>query len=63
MFSDPQLVTGIGILVSGYTQITCSLSTYYWQVIVYLAWFSSLTYLTTLTALRAFFCKQLMLAY
>ena len=63
MFSDQQLITGIGILVSGYTQITCSLSTYHWQVVVYLAWFSSLTHLTTLTALRAFFRKQPMLAY
>ena len=29
MFSDQQLVTGIGILVSGYTQINCALSTYH----------------------------------
>jgi hypothetical protein len=63
MYSDQQLVTGIGILVSGYSQITCSLSTYHWQVIVYLAWFSSLTHLTTLTALRAFFRSQPTLAY
>jgi hypothetical protein len=63
MFSDQQLVTGIGILVSGYTQINCALSTYHWQIVVYLAWFSSLTHLTTLTALRAFFRDQLTLAY
>ena len=63
MFSDQQLVTGIGILVSGYTQISCSLSTYHWQIVVYLAWFSSLTHLTTLTALREFFRKQPTLAY
>src|SRR5450756_2077760 len=50
MFSDQQLVTGIGILVSGYTQLHCSLSIYHWQIIVYLAWFSSLTHMTTLTA-------------
>ena len=63
MFSDQQLVTGIGILVSGYTQLPCSLSAYHWQVVVYLAWFSSLTHLTTLTALRAFFRSQPTLAY
>jgi hypothetical protein len=63
MFSDQQLVTGIGILVSGYTQINCALSTYHWQIVVYLAWFSSLTHLTTLTALRTFFRDQLTLAY
>lgn len=28
MFSDQQLVTGIGILASGYSQINCALSTY-----------------------------------
>lgn len=57
MFSDQQLVTDIGILVSGFTQLLCSLSAYHWQVIVDLAWFSSLPHLTTLTALRAFFSQ------
>jgi hypothetical protein len=63
MFSDQQLVTGIGILVSGYTQLSCSLSTYHWQIVVYLAWFSSLTHLTTLTALREFFRENPTLSY
>jgi hypothetical protein len=63
MFSDQQLVTGIGVLVSGYSQIPCALSTYHWQIVVYLAWFSSLTHLTTLTALRSFFRRQPILAY
>jgi hypothetical protein len=63
MFSDQQLVTGIGILVSGYTQLPCSLSAYHWQVIVHLARFSSLTHLTTLTALQVFFFKYHILAY
>jgi hypothetical protein len=36
-FSDQQLVTGIGMLVSGYTQLHCSLSLYHWQIVVYLA--------------------------
>ena len=63
MFSDQQLITGIGILVSGYTQIECSLSIYHWEMVAYLAWFSSLTHLTTLTAIRMFFRKQPTLAY
>ena len=55
MFSDQQLVTGIGILASGYAQLSCGLSSFHWQIIVYLAWFSSLTHLTTLTVLRQYF--------
>jgi hypothetical protein len=63
MFSDQQLVTGISILVSGYSQLRCGLSTYHWQIVVYLAWFASLTHLTTLTALRQFFRRTPILAY
>lgn len=55
MFSDQQLVTGIALLISGYAQLRCGLSFYHWQMIVYLAWFSSLTHLTTLTILRQYF--------
>lgn len=55
MFSDQQLVTGIALLISGYAQLRCGLSSYHWQMIVYLAWFSSLTHLTTLTILRQYF--------
>ena len=58
MFSDQQLVTGIAILVSGYAQLPCGLSSYHWQMIVYLAWFSSLTHLTTLTVLRQYFRRN-----
>ena len=63
MFSGQQLVTGIGILVSGYSQVHCSLLIYHWQIVVYLAWFSSPTHLTTLTAMRMFFREQPTLAY
>ena len=55
MFSDQQIVTGIALLISGYAQITSGLSIYHWQIVVYLAWFSSLTHLTTLTFLRQYF--------
>ena len=55
MFSDQQLVTGLALLISGYVQLRCGISSYHWQTITYLAWFSSLTHLTTLTVLRQYF--------
>lgn len=55
MFSDQQIITGIAILISGYSQLPCGISIYHWQIVVDLAWFSSLTHLTTMTALRRFF--------
>lgn len=58
MFSDQQSVTGIAILASGYAQLSCGLSVYHWQMTVYLAWFSSLTHLATLTVLRQYFRKN-----
>jgi len=50
---DLQIFAGISILISGYIQLPCGLSCYHWQVIVYLAWFSTLTHLSCLTFLRA----------
>lgn len=50
--SDIQIITGISIIVSGAAQLKCGISTYQWQVLVYLAWFSSLTNLSCLTLLR-----------
>ena len=55
MFSDQQLVTGLALLISGFVQLRCGISSYHWQTIIYLAWFSSLTHLTTLTVLRQYF--------
>lgn len=52
--SDQQLMTGVAILISGYSQLQCSLSMFHWQIIVYLAWFSSMTHLSTLTFLRRY---------
>lgn len=54
-FSDLQVVTGIAILISGYTQLRCGLPAYHWQLVVDLAWFSAITHLTTLTCLRRYF--------
>ena len=55
MFSDQQIVTGIALLASGFSQLPTGLDAYHWQIVVYLAWFSSFTHLTTLTVLRSYF--------
>ena len=55
MFSDQQLVTGLAILGSALAQLNRGISSYHWQIIVYLAWFSSFTHLSLLTVLRAYF--------
>ena len=57
-FSDQQSITGTAILVSGYSQLACGLAIYHWQVTVDLAWFSSVTHLTTLTCLRHYFHRR-----
>lgn len=57
-FGDQQIVTGIAILVSAYTQISCGLQVYHWQIAVDLAYFSSITHLTTLTCLRGYFRER-----
>ena len=58
LFSDQQIVTGIALLASGYSQLPSGLDAYHWQIVVYLAWFSSFTHLTTLTVLRNYFQKN-----
>lgn len=58
IMSDFQLVTGFAVLLSGYTQLRCGISTYHWQRIVKLAWFSSITHLCCLTFLRDYFCQN-----
>ena len=57
-FSDQQVITGIAILISGYSQLQYGLAVYYWQLTVDLAWFSSITHLTTLTCLRYYFQER-----
>lgn len=54
-FSDTQIITGIAILLCGYIQLPLGISTYHWQVVVSLAWFSSLTHLLTLSSLHGYF--------
>lgn len=56
--SDFQLVTGLSILISGFTQLDTGISAYHWQRLVQLAWFSSVTHLCCLTALRNYFRRN-----
>ncbi|KAK4164070.1 hypothetical protein QBC43DRAFT_353749 [Cladorrhinum sp. PSN259] len=51
---DIQILTGLGILLSGYIDLFCFISAYHWQLIVYLAWFSNLTHMACLVALRGY---------
>ena len=51
--SDQQLVTGLAILVAGYTD-RCSRSIYHFRIISALGWFSSTTHLSTLAVLRPY---------
>lgn len=55
---DLQRVTGFSIMISGFVQLHCGLATYYWLVILELAWFSSLTHLSCLTLLRTYFVNH-----
>lgn len=61
-FSDQQCITGIAILLSGYSQLSLRninpITVYNWQIAVDLAWFSSITHLTTLTCLRHYFRRR-----
>ncbi|KAI0395150.1 hypothetical protein F5Y17DRAFT_217543 [Xylariaceae sp. FL0594] len=51
---DIQLLTGFGILISGYNALECGLSAYHWQVVVFLAWFTCVTHMIGLTTLRRY---------
>lgn len=62
-FSDIQLLTAVAILLCGYIQLPTNLSIYYWEIMIDLAWFSSLTHLATLTTLRGYFRERPQLAY
>ena len=60
-FSDQQCIIGIAILLSGYSQFSNlqkPMTIYNWQISVDLAWFSSVTHLTTLTCLRHYFRQR-----
>ncbi len=57
-FSDLQIVTGIAILSAGYSQLHRGIISFDWQILVYAAWFSSVTHLTTLTMIRHYFQRR-----
>lgn len=53
VFSDQQLLTGLAILVAGYTQVRGqNLSVYHWRSVINLAWLSSTVHLMSLSVLR-----------
>lgn len=56
--SDLQLLSGLSLLISGFTQLPCGLSAYHWQKLVYLVWFASITHLACLTLLCRYFTKH-----
>lgn len=51
---DIQAITGISILIGGFICLDESLSAHHWELIVNLAWFSSITHLSGLTVLRRY---------
>jgi hypothetical protein len=55
ILSDTQLVTGLGILIAGYSQLKCGISAYHWQIMVFVAWFASFSFLSAMTFLEGYF--------
>lgn len=51
-FGDQQLVTGFSVLVAGFLQLRRGLEIFHWHSVVNQAWFSTVTHLVTLTAIR-----------
>ena len=49
--SDQQLVTGLAILITGYSE-RCSITAYHFTIVSALAWLSSTTHLSTLAVLQ-----------
>ena len=54
--SDQQLITGLAILFAGFCK-TSSMSTYHFNIVASLAWFSSVTHLATLGVLRTYLIR------
>lgn len=54
-FGDTQILTGIAILLGAFIQLPHGISSYHWQVVVSLAWFSTLTHLLALKSQRHVF--------
>ncbi|KAF3001832.1 hypothetical protein E8E13_003819 [Curvularia kusanoi] len=56
--SDYQLITGLAVLISAYSQLNSGISTLQWDRVIDLAWFSSITHLCCLTFLRDYFVQN-----
>lgn len=52
---DVQIATGISILGSGFASLNGDMSNFHWEIMVNLAWFSCVTHLSGLVALRTYF--------
>lgn len=57
-FCDVQIITGLGILVSGYLFLGHNLSAHHWKIVVYLAWFSNVTHQAALMFLRGYLTRH-----
>ena len=54
ILGDLNVVTGIGILIAGYTQLKCGISAYHWQIMVFIAWFASFSFVSAMTFLQGY---------
>ncbi|KAH8679301.1 hypothetical protein BGZ61DRAFT_481353 [Ilyonectria robusta] len=55
---DIQILTGLGILISGYADLCNGISSYHFQLIGQLAWFSNVTHIASLTVLRRYLHRR-----
>ncbi|KAF2748856.1 hypothetical protein M011DRAFT_476226 [Sporormia fimetaria CBS 119925] len=55
ILSDTQLVTGLAFVIGGYSQLNCRIAAYRWQIMIYVAWFSSFSFLSAMAFLREYF--------
>lgn len=55
---DTQILTGLGILISGYADLCNGISSYHFQLIGQLAWFSNVTHIASLTVLRRYLHRR-----
>ncbi|KAK1759789.1 hypothetical protein QBC47DRAFT_410524 [Echria macrotheca] len=55
---DVQIVTGLGILISGFADLRCGISAYHFLLVGLIAWFSNLTHIAGLTVLRQYLHRR-----
>lgn len=58
--SDQQAVAGPALLVAAFSQLSCTdgITSYYWRIMVFIVWFSSVTHLASLSVLSEYFKKR-----